>query len=78
MKVDVGFKTKLGSMNLWQITNIRSLTDFLKSSKLIGIIVIYLIPTLMGKCRKISLVRLQQLSVSKTMALFIKNGVYYL
>lgn len=37
MKVDVGFKTKLGSMNLWQITNIRSLTDFLKSSKLIGI-----------------------------------------
>lgn len=37
MKVDVGSKTKLGSINLWQITNIRSLTIFLKPSKLLSI-----------------------------------------
>lgn len=78
MKVDIGSQTKLGSINLWQITNIRSLTNFLKSSKLLSIHCHLSYSNSRGKCRKISLVKLQQLSVSKTVALFIKNRVYCL
>lgn len=37
MKVDVGSKIKLGSVNIWQITNILNLTNFLKSNKLLSI-----------------------------------------
>lgn len=37
MKVDVGSETKRGSINLWQITNILNLINFLKSNKLFSI-----------------------------------------